>query len=115
MEEAVLLLHVVAQVYAAITLLFGHLLYDAPAEKLESARSIGNGALCVALVGFALLLQQPHRRHGLYFGVIAQYHAGVTFLNLRHPLMDMPWWAAPGFHGVLFLWFAARAFRRTRT
>ena len=113
-DERVLLLHVVAQFYAATSLLLGRWLYvGAPEDKIKEAIGVANGALCVCLVGLALLLQRPRERSRLYFGVISQYHAGVSFLQLQHPLAEMPWWAAPVFHGVLAFWFGARALRRS--
>ena len=111
-DERVLLLHVFVQFYAATSLLLGRWLYPgAPEDKLKEAIGVGNGALCVCLVGFALLLQRPRERSRLYFGVISQYHTCVSVLQLQHPLVELPWWAAPVFHGLLAYWFAARALR----
>jgi hypothetical protein len=109
-----LILHVVAELGAGSVLLVSPVLFAPTASSIdhqEALRGIGNGALSVALLGLALLtsgrsIDSALGRFG--FAILAQYHLGVVILQLKHPLLGIPWWLAPGFHGVLLLAFASR-------
>ena len=107
-----LLLHVLAELCAASVLLINPEIFvdGATFVHQESLRGVGNGALSIGLVGAALLCtrEDGSALRRLAYGVVAQYHTGVVYLQIRHPLTDTPVWLAPAFHGFLLLCFLRR-------
>ena len=108
-ERIVLFIHVLAELTAGTILLLSPTIFnsDATLSHLESLRGVGNGAISIGLVGVALLnmkkTSQIHQKKVL-FGIIAQYHCFVVWLQLRHPIPGMEI-VAPGFHALLALYF----------
>ncbi len=107
-----LLLHVLAELCAASVLLVRPEVFvdGATFVHQESLRGVGNGALSIGLVGAALLCTREDGSNfrRLAYAVISQYHVGVVYLQIRHPLADTPVWLAPAFHGFLLLCFLRR-------
>lgn len=112
MENWILAVHVVAELIAGLILCFAPYLFNSTGSdsQLETMRNIGNGAICVGLLGAALLSLIKSNRPNIFFGVIAQYHVGVVILQLRVPLEGVPIWPALLFHGGLAIWFTQRTF-----
>ena len=110
-ETLIIRLHVLVELIAGFILCCSPLTFVplASATHSESLRGVGNGALAIGFVGVALLTLPPTSRPNVFFGVIAMYHLGVVWLQLRAPMPNIPWWLPPGFHGLLAAWFVARS------
>jgi hypothetical protein len=113
MIHCFLILHVLAELVAASVLLVAPSVFvpTAAHDHQEALRGIGNGALSIALLGVALLMSGRQIGTALGrcgFAILSQYHLGVVLLQLKHPMLGVPWWVAPGFHGLLLLAFASR-------
>ena len=112
LDDLALWFHVIAELIAGSILIFQPLLF-APApdgiDHVEALRGIGNGAFCIGVLGVCLLVKEKEERPRFAFGVIGLYHFGVVVLQLRHPLLGVPYWLAPGFHGLLLLQFMRAA------
>eukprot|EP00658_Telonema_sp_P-2_P038093 TRINITY_DN27377_c0_g1_i1.p2 TRINITY_DN27377_c0_g1~~TRINITY_DN27377_c0_g1_i1.p2 ORF type:complete len:148 (-),score=22.73 TRINITY_DN27377_c0_g1_i1:378-821(-) len=112
MADGWLMVHVLAEMVAGVTLLLSPSVLVPgvlSADHTEALRSIGNGAITVGFIGVALLLASPPDRPRWAYAVIAQYHLGVVVLQLRHPMVGVPYGLAAGFHGLLlggFVWLA---------
>jgi hypothetical protein len=114
METVILCLHIVAELVAGFILCVSPLTFvpTASATHSESLRGVGNGALGIGFVGVALLTLQRNSRPRVFYGVIAIYHLGVVWLQLRDPMPKIPWWLPPGFHGLLAVWFVVRCLQK---
>jgi hypothetical protein len=108
----VLTVHVVVELLAGCILCFSPTIFAPTAddENAERLRNIGNGAVAIGLLGMGMLSLTPRSRPRVFYGVIAQYHVGVVWLQLRAPLISyVPWWLPPGFHSLLALFFIQAA------
>ena len=114
-ELAALVLHIAAELISGAVLVLAPQLFvpgEISVDHTESLRGIGNGALSIGLLGLALLLSDESAGPWWAYAVVAQYHAGVVILQLKHPLLGLPYWLAPSFHGWLLLMFARMGWRR---
>ena len=114
-DDVALGAHVIAEVIAGVILLIQPQLFAPNMDGKnheEALRGIGNGAFCVGVIGLALLRQQDREKRPQWaFATMALYHAGVVALQLRHPLLGVPYWIAPLFHGLLLARFVQAALR----
>ena len=116
-DDVALGLHVLAELVAGSILLLQPRLFAADPDgvnHVEALRGIGNGALCVGVLGLCVFLSDRALRPQWAFATMALYHFGVVVLQLRHPLLGVPFWLAPLFHALLLARFAQAALRSER-
>ena len=113
-DELALGAHVLAELIAGTILLVQPLLFAPSPDGVnheEALRGIGNGAFCIGVVGACVLREKREKRPQWAFAAMALYHANVVVLQLRHPLLGVPYWLAPLFHGLLLARFVEVALR----
>lgn len=109
MRKIPLFFNFLVEFSAALLLFFAPQFFHAQLtpDTIELSRSLGVGALVIALLTLRIAFSSNNELIRLGLWVVVLYHFGISIVQLLHPMPGVNPLFPPMFHGSIALWALA--------